>query len=223
MKTLKVLIIEDQRGIALAITRLIKELLSFLGTEINFIYAEEYEEARLKIMSDNYDIISLDGILANCVPSLNLIGTILGLHPKAVVFFLSSSGNFVRTAKDCGIKLSFTKGEEQIIKYDDLLKIKTALTEKGIIGNEALYQELSNPLLIFSETKVAPELFQEAKEPEYVLVARALNISGVNFAIVDRGASAKIFVNADDSQTVKKLAEISELEFWINWSHQKIK
>jgi len=45
MKTLKVLIIEDQRGIALAITRLIKELLSFLGTEINFIYAEEYEEA----------------------------------------------------------------------------------------------------------------------------------------------------------------------------------
>jgi len=174
-------------------------------------------------MSDNYDIISLDGILANCVPSLNLIGTILGLHPKAVVFFLSSSGNFVRTAKDCGIKLSFTKGEEQIIKYDDLLKIKTALTEKGIIGNEALYQELSNPLLIFSETKVAPELFQEAKEPEYVLVARALNISGVNFAIVDRGASAKIFVNADDSQTVKKLAEISELEFWINWSHQKIK
>jgi hypothetical protein len=133
MKTLKVLIIDDSRDTAVAVTRMIKELLSFLMTEINFIYAKEYEEARLKIMSDDYEIIYLNGILANNVPSLHLISTILGLHPKAVVFFLSSSDNFVLTAKNYGIKLSFDRAEEQIITDNDLFKIKTALIEKGII------------------------------------------------------------------------------------------
>lgn len=218
MKRFKALIIEDQRGIALAITRSIKDLLLFSGIEIDFVYADNYEDAREKVMLSDYDIISIDGILGQ-TPTLNLIGTILKMHQKATVFFLSSSGKLAAAAKDLGVSLCFLKGDEQIIKPADLVKIKKSLTEKGIISYEVLYQELIQALLIFSESKAELELFN-TDEPKYLQIVKILNDNEVNFAVVDRQAQTKIFVDGQSSQLVKKLAEVSCLEFWLKWSNE---
>jgi len=218
MKRFKALIIEDQRGIALAITRLIKELILFSGIEIDFVYAEDYEDAREKVMFCDYDIISLDGILGS-TPTLNLIGTIVKMHPKATIFFLSSSWKLVASAEDLGMPLGFLKGDEQIIKPKDLAKIKKSLVEKCIISYEVLYQELIQALLIFSEPKVDLDLFDKS-EPKYLQVTKILNDNEINFAIVDRNANVKIFVDGQSSKAVKKLAELSCLEFWLKWSNE---
>lgn len=218
MKRFKALIIEDGRGIALAITRSVNELLLFSGIDIDFVYAENYEDAREKVMLCDYDIISIDGILGQ-TPTLNLIGTILKMHQKATIFFLSSSGKLVAAAKDLGVSLSFLKGDKQIINPADLVKIKKSLTEKGIISYEVLYQELIQALLIFSEPRVELELFNN-NEPKFNQVIKILSDNEINFAVVDRNTYAKIFVDGQSSQAVKKLAEISCLEFWLKWSNE---
>jgi len=220
MKTLKALIIEDQEGVAYAITSCILDVVLFLNLKVDFIYAREYEIAREQVMSMDYDIISLDGTLGNR-PSLNLISTILNLHPKATIFFLSSSQELVIKAKNLGITLSFLKGNEQIINQKDLLQIKNTLIDKGKVNYEVLYQELPDALLIFSEPKVNQELFDDS-ESKYLQVTKILQDNEVNFTIVDRDANTKIFVDGSSSQMVKKLAEISELKFWIEWSNKFI-
>ena len=168
-------------------------------------------------MSMDYDIISLDGILGDR-PSLNLISTILNLHPKAITFFLSSSNELVAKAKKLGIALSFLKGSEQIINQEDLLQIKKCLDDKELTTHQLLYQELTDALLIFSELKAIPELFDDS-EPKFLQVIKVLKTNGINFAVVDREVQTKIFIDGINSQTVKKLAEISELKFWIEWSN----
>jgi hypothetical protein len=220
MKQLNVLIIEDQVGIAKAITRSIEKLLSYLGVDINFFYAREYEEARLAVMKMDYDIISLDGILLNFTPSFPLITTILNLHPQAVVFFLSSSETGLRSAKEFGMPLTFLKGNAQIINQEDLLLIKKALVVKGIINYGVLYSELTDAVLIFSETindAIGPE---DNDGQECLSVAKILNSNGINYAIVDRGMHMKIFVDGLSIDVVKELAQKSNLEFWSKWSNK---
>ena len=217
MKTLKALIIEDQEPIAYAIASCILAIALSLKLKVEFIYAREYEFAREQVMSMDYDIISLDGILGDR-PSLNLISTILNLHPKAITFFLSSSNELVAKAKKLGIALSFLKGSEQIINQEDLLQIKKCLDDKELTTHQLLYQELTDALLIFSELKAIPELFDDS-EPKFLQVIKVLKTNGINFAVVDREVQTKIFIDGINSQTVKKLAEISELKFWIEWSN----
>lgn len=211
MKGFKILIIEDQRGMALALTLAIKKLLLFSEAEIEFIYASSYEEARIKIMESSYDLISLDGYLEDSVCSLPLISTILGMHREAVVFFLSSSTKLCVSAKEAGITLSFLKSFEEILSLDQLSQIKKAMVAKGLISYEILYQELINPMLIFFDTK--------ARDNNFLAITNFLNTQEINFAMVDRNVNRKIFIDHIDSQNLKNIIKTSGLDFWCNWSN----
>ena len=223
MKRIKVLIIEDQSETAKAVARSIEELLYFLGVNVDFVYAYEYEDARLKVLSADYDIISLDGMLMDLTPGFPLINTILNLHPKAVVFFLSSSTVARRLARERGIELTLLKGVAPIISNEDLLRIKKALVEKEIISYEVLYGELINAVLIFSETKTDLLDFDKTDGAECLLVAKILNSKEINYSMIDRGATMKIFVDKQSVQITGELAKGSNLKFWSDWSNKFFK
>jgi hypothetical protein len=218
MKTLKALIIEDNETNSYEIASCVVAIALSLKLKVEFVYVREYELAREKVMSMDYDVISLDGVLGN-KPSLNLISTILNLHPKAITFFLSSSKELVAKAKKLGIQLSFLKGSKQIINQKDLMEIKKYFDDKELTTHQVLYQELTEALLIFSEPRTDLELFNNS-EPKYLQIIKILHDNSLRFALIDRDIKTKIFVDGQSSQLVKEIAEISCLEFWLKWSNE---
>ena len=140
-KKIRVLIVEDEKDDALAILEIIREMLKSLSLEGEFCRMAKYEEAKSKLESEKYDLISLDGVLGNHQPTYPLIKTILEFNPEATAFSLSSGYGQVQMALDAGLYLGFLKRfsfGESIIAPDDLQKIKEALKGKVSINNKKI-------------------------------------------------------------------------------------
>ena len=143
-KRIKVLIIEDERDVSLAILRILKKMLESLALESEFCRLAKYEEAQLKLESERYDLISLDGILGNHQPTYPLVKTILEFNPDAIAFSLSSDYEQVQTALNFGLPLGFLKnfdfdletGDYRIITVSDLQKIKAVMENKISSNNQ---------------------------------------------------------------------------------------
>ncbi|MEI6835314.1 MAG: response regulator [Candidatus Falkowbacteria bacterium] len=137
-RIIRVLIIEDEKDVSLAILRILKKMLESLSLEGEFCRITKYEDASLKLESEKYDLISLDGILGNNQSTYPLVKKILDFNPEVIAFSLSSDYEQVQTALNFGLQFGFLKdfdydletGDYRIITANDLQKIKEVLENK---------------------------------------------------------------------------------------------
>lgn len=218
MKTkAKVLIIDDEEDIAIAISESINEVLLSLNIEGYFSSAEDEKEVMLMIENEEYDIISLDGILRHKWHASLTIKRIFDLNPNAVIFSLSAGAKPTEEAKDFGLRLFFEKdyaGKDRgrIIKENDLGKLRDEIDAK--INYRVLCKDLVDPVEVFA-SKYSNSILSEMESKENCdLVSQYLKANKIFFAVINAYFATKICVSAKDLPVVKELSGQSNLEFW---------
>jgi hypothetical protein len=148
----KILIIDDEEDIARAISESINDVLLSLGIDGDFSSAEDENEVMLMLENEEYDVISLDGILRHKWHASPVIKRIFGLNPEAVIFSLSDGSQPTEEAKEFGLRLFFKKdyaGKDRgrIITENDLGKLRDEIDAK--INCRVPCHNLVDPVEIF--------------------------------------------------------------------------
>ena len=213
----KILIIDDEADIAVAIAESVNEVLLSLGIEGAFSVAEDENEVLLMIKNEEYDIISLDGLLRHKWHASPVIKRIFDLNSDAVIFSLSEGGQPTEDAKDFGLRLFFKKdyaGKDRcrIITENDLGRLRDEIDAK--INHRVLCRDLIDPVEVFA-SQYSNSISSEMKSRNNCdLISEQLKANKIFFALINAYFADKICVSAKDLPAVKELAEKSGLEFW---------
>lgn len=225
---IRVLIIEDVKDEALAICEILRKMLESLGVESEFCHMAKYEEAKLKLESETYDIISLDGVLGNHQSTYPLIKKILEFNPGAIAFSLSSDYEQVRNALSAGLCFGFLKEFnflktwcDQIICPKNLEEIKKAVESK--VKYQIFQSELKNPVVVFSENYADSTSSERYAKENCDSVAKELTKNHIYFAAVDGDFFVEILVSSDDRWLVQEAILKSGLGYWQDWFAKRAK
>jgi len=228
MKKLKVLIISEDESSTKMLTERLSRMLLTLDLEADVLWVRSCEEAEvdLTFAYDDSELIAIDiPLYLSEAPSLmELMEFILAYHKKAVSFFISSDVLATAKVKEFGLNLCFLKDGNQIINPCDLKKIEEALKMAGKMSYQMLHKYFANPICIFCTTYADSTPSEAWSQNACNEVAKRLNCKQIHYSVIDPvGYSISIYVDDKKVQDVKKIAESSDLEFWVKWSKEYLK
>ena len=142
MKTLKILLVEDNFEMALAIKRILRNMISSIsqifGEELEcyFIESKTFDNAKMRIRTGGFSIIYLGGNIEENISTIPLIFRIKDYNPSAVFFFASENPSLVKKVKErFFLDLSFLKKTNPEKLYGDIIsEEEVALVKEKILA-----------------------------------------------------------------------------------------
>lgn len=218
IKKIKVLIIDEEKDNNLSLSKSISEILSSLGVEVDFHYANEYDYVSRGLRFWGFKVICASAAFCKSTAFLNeLLDYTLEHHGKILAsFFISSNQEEVRIVKESGFKLSFLKDEKLFIGPEDSVTIKQCLLATGKFSYQVPRKNLVKPVCIFSQTYADSTPSERLAEEFCNDVALKLNKNQINYSVFDpAGFCIEISVEETDVSAVRIISETDD--FWKEW------
>lgn len=222
MKKIDVLIIRDKDDYDFRLANSIAKMLSSLGRESDFSYADDYDLALEKIGIFGYEIICSH---SHALVPQEFLQTLFYYSIKynnknLANFFISFQGWEVERIKESGFALNFLKDEDQIISPSDISKVRQAILNTGKISYQIKHDFLIKPVAIFSRTYADSTLSETEAKQLCDSVARYLNMNQVHYSVFDHDFYVEVSVGEANLDKVKIVSATSDSIFWKNWVKQ---